>query len=175
MTAHVFPIIVPRSYLAYDNWPGNYLLLNHPELAVTWVELTSDNAMLYVNKDRHKQLEAKYGDLHRHAMSVLRQQSENELATHVKEDGDRTIFLGMMHSDGLGSSRLLLLPELHTRISNGFQLAIPDRSCGLVMPLGLPAEDVSAFATMVSNCYEGATTPMLAGIYNSHDFELLQG
>jgi hypothetical protein len=175
MTTPVFPIIVPRSYFAHDNWRGNYLLLNHPELAVTWVELTRDNAMLYVNKDRHKELEAKHGHLHQHAMCVLRQQSENQLATHAKEDGGRTVFLGMMHSDGLGSSRLLLLPELHARFPNGFHLAIPDRSCGLVMPLGLPTEDVSLFTTMVNNCYEGATTPMLAGVYNSHDFELAPG
>src|ERR1700754_2904627 len=145
MAAPIFPIIVPRSYFVYDNWPGNHLLLNHPELAVTWVELTSDGAMLYVTKDRHKELEEVHGNLHRHAMSVLRQHSEGQLATHAKEVNGRTIFLGMMHADGLGSSRLLLLPELQARFPGGFRIAIPDRSCGMVMPLGLPDEDVLGF------------------------------
>lgn len=40
------------------------------------------------------------------------------------------------------------------------------------MPLGLPTEDEEAFTVMVSNCYEGGTTPMLPGIYSPNDFEL---
>ncbi|WP_250626804.1 hypothetical protein [Pinirhizobacter soli] len=130
--------------------------------------------MLYVNKDRHKELEAEHGDLHHHSMTVLRRQSQNLLATHAKEDGDRTILLCMMHADGLGSSRLLLLPELQARFPGGFELAIPDRSCGMVMPLGLPTEDVLTFSTMVSSCYGSATTPMLDGFYRPKDFEIAQ-
>jgi hypothetical protein len=171
MTAPVFPIIVMRSYVKGDMWPGRHLLLNHPELAVTWVELTSPAAMLYVDKDRHKVLEDQHGDLHEYALGTLREHSE-DLATHVKEKDGRPILMAMMHEDGLGSSRLLLVPELHELFPDGFKLAIPDRSCGLVMPPGLNDEEIAEFTSMVGEFHADATTPVLSGVYEPRDFEI---
>jgi hypothetical protein len=171
MTAPVFPIIVLRSYVQSGAWPGHHVLLNHPELAVTWVELTSDDAMLYVNKDRHKVLESQYGDLHEYALNTLREHSE-DLATHVKEKDGRPILMAMMHADGLGSSRLLLVPELQVLFPGGFKLAIPDRSCGLLMPPGLNSEEIAEFTSMVGEFHADATAPLLPGVCEPHDFEI---
>jgi hypothetical protein len=38
-----------------------------------------------------------------------------------------------MNSDGIGSSRVVLSNELVKAFPNGYYLAFPDRSCGLVI------------------------------------------
>jgi hypothetical protein len=166
-----FPVIVPRSYFQLGNWPGPFLYLRHPDLAVTWVELTSPNAMLYVNHERQQEIERSGFDVHATAMANLRRQSR-PLATHEKTVGDRIVFGAMMHADGLGTSRLLLLPELDRVLPEGYWLAIPERSCGVVAPKSISPAEREEVLLMVSKCFQEGTIPMLPGLHESNMFEI---
>jgi hypothetical protein len=172
MFESLFPIIVPRSYFRLGNWPGYYRFLRHGELAVTWIELTSPNGMDYVNVERHRHIEATGFDVHATAMANLRRESR-PLTTHAKTVGDRTVFQAMMHADGLGTSRLLLLPELSEVFAEGYWLGIPERSCGVVVPKSISSDEYNEMLELVSHCFRDGTTPMLPGLFEPQLFELM--
>ena len=166
----LLPIIVPRSYARSGGWFGSLRNLVHPELAVTWVELGSPTAMTYVNFERQAQIEAAGVQIHEVAMQNLRKQSERP-ATHAKVIEGRTLFQALMHPDGLGTSRLLLLPEFRAEFPQGFWLAIPERSCGILVPKSVTPEERQVAVDMVSKCFEDGTTPMLPGLFEATAFE----
>lgn len=167
----LLPIIVPRTYFQYGNWPGHHLLLRHPDLAVTWVELSEPMGMDYVNIDRHAEIEMNGHDVHALAMTNLRRLSD-PLATHSKTEGSRSLFHAMMHQDGLGTSRLLLLSELDSALPQGYWLGIPERSCGFVVPKDVTASEHDNALEVVRKCYEDGITPMLPGLFERDMFEV---
>jgi hypothetical protein len=164
MFESVLPVIVPRTYFQLGNWPGRYLLLRHPDLAVTWVELTGPKWMDYVNHDRQREIEQCGLGIHSIAMANLRKQSEKHF-THARTDGERIVFQAMMHEDGLGTSRLLLLPGLKAPFPAGYWVAIPERSCGIVVPKGLPSSEHDEVSQMIAGCHRDGTIPMLPGLH----------
>ena len=168
---NVLPVIVPRTYFQYNNWPGHYKFLKHPQLAITWVETSKPGSMLYINVEDHKKLEASGQSVHELAMQNLRK--AGALTTHEKVVEGQVIFRAMMHADGLGTSRLLLLPELARLFPGGYLCGIPERSCGVVVPRNLPNDSHSQVLQMVNGCYEEGTTPMLSGIFESDQFEVV--
>jgi hypothetical protein len=167
----ILPIIVPRTYFQYGNWPGHYLLLRHPDLAITWVELTGSMGMDYINIDRHAEIEMYGHDVHALAMTNLRRVSD-PLATHSKTKGSRSLFHAMMHQDGLGTSRLLLLSELDSCLPQGYWLGIPERSCGVVVPKDITTQERDNALEIVQKCYQDGTTPMLPGLFEREMFEV---
>jgi hypothetical protein len=76
-----------------------------------------------------------------------------------------------MHSDGLGSSRLLLVKQWQHIFPDGCQMALPERSCAIVAPLELREEDRQTVLDTVDGCYTDGTTPMLPGLYSPEQFE----
>jgi hypothetical protein len=164
MFESVLPVIVPRTYFQFGNWPGRYLLLRHPDLAVTWVELTRPEWMNYVNYERQREIEQCGFGIHSIAMANLHKQSEKHF-THARTDGDRIVFQAMMHEDGLGTSRLLLLPGLNAPFATGYLVAIPERSCGFVVPKGLPPSEHDEVLQMITRCHRYGTIPMLPGLH----------
>jgi uncharacterized protein YtpQ (UPF0354 family) len=168
----LIPIIVPRTYFKHGNWPGHHLLLRHPELAVTWVELGHRAAMMYVDPDRHDEIERAGHQVHQLAMENLRRMSTS-LSTHSKGDGDRYVFHAMMHPDGLGTSRLLLLGELDRALPQGYWLGIPERSCGVIVPKDVTAAEREDAIRIIGRCHQDGTTPMLPGLVEREMFELL--
>jgi hypothetical protein len=172
MSETLFPIIVPRTYFAQGNWPGFHRTLRHPELAVTWVELGDAQMMSYVNKERQRDIESRGEDIHELAMANLRRQS-SELFTHHKAEGDRTLLCVMMHADGLGTSRLLLLPELRQAYSDGFWIGIPERSFGVIVPNSVSAAERNDALELVNRCHREGITPMLRGLHEADGFEVV--
>ncbi len=73
---------------------------------------------------------------------------------------------------GLGSSRWLLLDEIATAFPDGFHLAIPDRSCGLVLNKCLAPSQEEECGELVHSCFKNSTTPMLDGSFPRSSFEL---
>jgi hypothetical protein len=171
MCETLLPVIVQRSYLEHGNWPGFHRTLRHPELAVTWVELGDAQTMSYVNKERHRDIETRGGDIHEMAMANLRRPS-SELFTHHRAKGGRTLLCVMVHADGLGTSRLLLLPELREAYSEGFWIGIPERSFGVVVPKSVSAEERDDALELINRCHGDGTTPMLRGLHEADGFEL---
>jgi hypothetical protein len=78
-----------------------------------------------------------------------------------------------MHEDGLGTSRLLLLNELDQAIPGGYWLAIPERSCGIVVPKNVSPMARQEAEEVIENCYRRGTTQMLPGLQEKSDFEIL--
>src|SRR4249919_211381 len=154
----ILPIIVPRIYFQHGNWQAFYKFLRHPDLAVTWVDISAPDTMLYLNIEAHQALEAAGHDVHELAMRNLR--AAGPPTTHDKTVDGSVVFRAMMHGDGLGTSRLLLLPELRNIFPQGYVAGIPERSCGIVAPKGLTEEDHNSVLQMVNGCYEAGTTPM---------------
>jgi len=172
MVETLFPVIVPRSYFARGNWPGPYRLLRHPALAITWADLTTPGAMTYVTAARQAEIEAGGIDMHTTAMANLRRAS-TPLTTHGKDAGGRPIYRAMMQADGLGSSRLLLLPELTAAFPSGFSIAVPDRSCAFVVPNGISPEARDEVLALVATCFREATTPMVDGVFGAEMVEVV--
>ena len=75
-----------------------------------------------------------------------------------------------MHKDGLGSSRLLFLPEWKEEFPEGFQFALPERSCALVIPEAQTQDEDTK--KLIENCYSDGSVPMLPRIYPFELFEL---
>lgn len=172
----LFPIIVPRRYNAGGRWIGPMRNLRHPELAITWVRLVDPGSMSYLSHAEAKELEASGTDFHAEAMENLRASSiGDQLVTHQKVVGDRLVFAVAMHDDGLGTSRLLLLPEWAERFPQGFELGIPERSCGIIVPAGIAASERESAIEVIAGCFEDGNTPMLPGLHAADQFSLEQG
>ena len=172
MHAALFPIIVPRTYFGSGSWPGPHLRLRHPELAVTWVELSAPTTMAYVTFERVGELESMGIRIHETAMENLRKASE-QLLTHGRESDDGLVLGAMMHPDGLGTSRLLLLSQIELAFPAGALLGIPERSCGFVVSTKLSPAEMKEALDMVSSYYRDGTTPMLDGLHEPRLFAIV--
>ena len=79
-----------------------------------------------------------------------------------------------MNSDGIGSSRILLSNELTRAFPNGYYLALPDRSCGLVISKDIKERELKEIKDQVAKMYKTATTAMSGQLHASDDFALLE-
>ena len=86
--------------------------------------------------------------------------------------GQQLLWLCFMNSDGIGSSRVLLSTELTKAFPNGYYLAFPDRSCGLVIAKDISDTELKEINDMVKGMYKGATTSMSGQLHPASDFEL---
>lgn len=171
-----YPLLVPSSYVSDTTWDLPHHPLPHKDFILTWVSFEADEAMTYLTRAEYQSLEATQPGWQRVAVDNLRHSlAESEsLYTHAKvsEDARRVVFLAFMHQDGIGSSRLLLTPEWSQAFPNGYYLALPDRSCGLLIPHGVPAAELADTQQLIESLYEGATVPMSDQLYTSADFAL---
>ena len=156
------PLIVPSAYFAGGDFPAPHRRLAAPDLALTWVELTPGQTMLYVTPQRAATWDAAGADWRGAALTAMRSADAGRLYTHEKRTaGGALAYVAMMHEDGLGSSRLLLREELGTVFPEGYWVALPDRSCGLAVSRALTGSELEAVRAMIAAMHAGATTPML--------------
>ena len=80
--------------------------------------------------------------------------------------------LVFMHSDGIGSSRILLSHELSEIFPNGYHIALPDRSVGIVAPSGTSEAELKELKQTVRSMHRKATTPMSGQLYTPENFSL---
>ncbi len=167
----LFPVIVPRSYFQYGNWPGPYRLLKHPKLGLVWVTLENEQAMLYLNHADASAFEASGVDYHLRAMANLHQASAEWAGTHQKRSSEGSLeYIVMMQPDGLGSSRLLLLERIRSVFPDGYNLAIPERSVGIAVSSRLTGLPLQKVQDLIRECSAHGTVPMLDGLYDPEDF-----
>jgi hypothetical protein len=173
---HLYPLIVPSTYASDPTWDLPYHPLPHKNFILTWVSFEADEVMTYLTRAEHQNLEATQPGWQGVAVDNLRYSltDSESLYTHAKvsDDARRVVFLAFMHQDGLGSSRLLLTLEWSNSFPNGYYLALPDRSCGLLIPYGVPATELADIQQLVESMYDGATVPMSDQLYMSADFAL---
>ena len=173
---HLYPLIVPRSYVAESAWDLPHYPFPHDDFILTWVLFDADDPMMYLTREEYECLNEQHLGWQQVAMENLRHsraEAEN-LFTHFKPSADsrRIIFLAFMHQDGIGSSRILLANELQQAFPAGYALALPDRSCGLLVPQDVSAEELADVQALVESMHEGATTPMSGALHAPADFAL---
>ena len=169
----VFPVIVPRSYFARGNWPGPHSLLRHPSLGLVWAILSESDAMLYVNFEQAESWERSGIDWRRQALKNLSESCSDQIWSHEKrtEDGELE-YAVLMHDDGLGSSRLLLLDAVKTDAPSPTCVGLPDRSCAILFFEPADHSVATSPSELVEKMYKDATTPMLGQLLEPGDFSL---
>lgn len=174
--AHLYPLIVPSSYVRGTAWDLPHYPLPNKNFIVTWVSFDAGEAMTYLTRAEYETLEATQPGWQRVALDNLRHSltEEENLFTHAKvsADASRVVFFACMHQDGIGSSRLLLASDWSQAFPQGYYLALPDRSCGLLVPHRVTAAELADVQRLVKSMYHGATTPMSDQLFVSADFTL---
>jgi hypothetical protein len=156
---HVRPLIVPAEYVEVGV-PAVFDPLPAPDLVLTWVELPHAHTMVYVTPARAAEWNSAHPRWRQLAVEAMRRADRGRVWTHEKRADDGTLeWVAMMHDDGLGSSRLLLEPELRRAFPDGYLVALPDRSCG--MAISRHAARLADVRAMVAGMQAKATTPMI--------------
>jgi len=173
---NIFPLIVPASYFVKDTWELPHYSLPNKSFTLTWVIFGSTTSMSYLTQDQYQNLNTKHEGWQQIAFENLRHSiNDNEnfyTQFKINDDGQRLIFLAFMHSDGIGSSRILLSDELAKAFPSGYYLAFPDRSCGLVIAKDIMEKELIETKNMIKNIYQNATTAMSGQLLTISDFVL---
>ncbi len=169
---NVVPVIAPRSFFALGNWPGPHANLRHPELGLTWAVLAAEQTMVYVNHAAADIWQREGVDWRARALTNLVDRSRTNLWTHHRTDAGVVVFVAMMQPDGLGSSRALLRRALQLNLRTDFRIGLPDRSCAVIFPQSTTTVSGRTPAQMISDMYDGATTPLCRDLLVPDDREL---
>jgi hypothetical protein len=162
----VRPLIVPAEYVT-AGVPAVFDTLLSPNLVLTWVELPSDGAMVYVTPSRAAKWDRIRPGWRTAALDVMRRTDAGRPWTHEKRRTDGALeWVAMMHDDGLGSSRLLFEPELQRTFPAGYLVALPDRSCGMAIAQDA---DLAEVRRMIARMHADATTPMIADVLEARE------
>jgi|SRR4029079_12389973 hypothetical protein len=172
----VYPVIVPANYHVKDVWAFPHKTFNNTNYLLTWVSFIGSDAMLYLTDDNYQTLSLQYPGWQRQAMENLRHSiSGNEnFFSHFKKtsDNSKILFLTFESEDGIGSSRILLKKEMSKIFPNGYYVALPDRSFGLVIGKDVPAPELKQTRALVKKMYKVATAPMSPHLHEPIDFDL---
>ena len=153
---------MPSEYFAHHDFPACYESLAAPDLALTWVELTKSQTMVYVTHERAIKWDRAGVAWRTAAVSGMRDADRGAFYTHEKRTASGGLaWVAMMHEDGLGSSRLLCRAELANVFPEGYWVALPDRSCGIAISRSLRGGELDEVRAMVSDMHRNATVPML--------------
>jgi hypothetical protein len=121
--------------------------------------------MTYVRPAVAAAWEARGVDLYDRAMANMREVDGGQTWTHEQTDEwGRLVWVAMMQDDGLGSSRLLCREELEAAFPMGYEVAMPDRSCGMAVSALATTAQRREFDALVQKCFKGATIPMLGEV-----------
>src|SRR5262249_22559412 len=150
--AKLWPVIRTADYLQTPTFVAD--VLPTPELAIVWV-LVTPGGVLYVTVDQVRGWEARGIAWRTVGITNLREATRSSVFTHEtrREDGS-PVWFGMLHGDGLGSSRALLDDALSYYLGDHYFVAVPERSCGIAIPGDLTnAEREGVMADVVEPCF----------------------
>src|SRR5574337_1840440 len=172
---NIFPLIVPVDYVQ-GGWRLPHYTFQNTSFILSWVTFNSDSAMTYLTKDQIEDLNSKNQNWQQKAFENLRHSitdTEN-FFTHFKisDDNKRLIFIAFIHSDGIGSSRILLSNELKKAFPDGYYVALPDRSCGLIISKNISVQELKETKELVRSMRQTATIPMSESVHPNNDFVL---
>jgi hypothetical protein len=174
--ANIFPLIVPSSYYRKGTWDLPHQPFPDGKYLLTWVFFGVNNTMTYVTEENFGELNEKNKGWQQQAFENLRHSinEQENFFTHQQEteDGKEIKFLAFLHADGIGSSRVLFNYELSQAFPHGYYVALPDRSCGLVVPKSINNKQLDEVKALVRNMYKDATVPMSAEVHSSENFLL---
>ena len=173
---NIFPLIVPSSYygkgigdLPHHQFPDKDYLL-------TWVFFGVTNTMIYITEEDFAELNEKNKGWQQQAFENLRHsitEQENFFTHQVQTENNEEIkFLAFLHADGVGSGRILLGNELSKAFPDGYYVALPDRSCGIVVPKSLNNKHLEEVKKLVKDMCKDATIPMSSELHLPESFLL---
>ena len=129
--------------------------------------------MIYLTEANFAELNKNFGDWQQQSFENLRNEGDY-FHTHTKRrhNTDHVIFISFLNNDGIGSSRVLLNIELSKGFAKGYYLALPDRSCGLIISKDITNKELEEIKTQVNEMYKNATIPMSGEIHDPLQFTL---
>ena len=173
---NIFPLIVPANYYVKGTWELPHNTFPNQSFILTWVIFGSAATMNYLTQEQYQELNNKHDSWQQKSFENLRlsiADNENFFSQFkMAAGGQQLLWLSFMNGDGIGSSRILLSTELTKAFPNGYYLAFPDRSCGLVIAKDISDKELIEIKNMVKGMYQGATTAMSAQLHPESDFVL---
>jgi len=169
-TSKIVPIFVPASFFSLGNWPGPSVSLRAREIGLTWTVMLPGQAMRYVDFAMAKHWDGLGIDWKALALGNLAEHSGDKLGSHQLRRANGDVYgVGFMYPDGLGPSRLLLRERLADFFPGGYQVALPEMSCGFAFAAGLDGTETATVRDLVENCFRNGTRPLASGIYEPED------
>jgi hypothetical protein len=169
-TTRLCPIFVPSSFFTPGNWPGPYLNLRAKRIGLTWTVMFPDQTMRYVDHSMATYWEGKGLDWRKVAVSNLREHTGDSLGTHEFRRLDGSVYaIAMMHSDGVGPSRILLRQQLSKLFPEGYRIGVPEMSCGIAFSTGVEESEMNKVRSVIEHCFQDGTRPLAPGIYDPDD------
>ena len=166
----LLPIFVPADFFELDNWPGPYHLCKASGLGQTWVILQPKETMLYLNWAIQEYWESQGFDWVQLAKDNLARLSEKNQYTHeFRRDDGQLYAVALMQDDALGPSRLLLGDYFSGLFPQGYDVALPEMSCGIVITKDITKKEREKIADIVDHCYHNGTRPLIPGIHEATD------
>jgi len=173
---NIYPLIVPANYYVKGTWELPHHPFSNQPFSLTWVTFGSAATMNYLTQEQYQELNKKYDGWQQKSFENLRlsiADNENIFSQFkMSADGQQLLWLCFMNGDGIGSSRILLSNELTKAFPNGYYLAFPDRSCGMVIAKEISDKELKEIENMVKGMYNGATTSMSGQLHPASDFDL---
>ena len=167
---NLVPLFVPASFFAAGNWPGPYERLRAREIGLTWSVLLPNQTMRYVDHAVAQYWAEKGIDWKGVSVSNLAKLSGETLATHDFRRATGEVYaVAMMHSDGVGPSRLLLRDQLASVFSQGYRVALPEMSSAFALSENLDDDEISRLQELIEECYQNGTRPLAVGVYDPDD------
>ena len=169
---NLFPLIVPSTYVG-TSWNLPHQKLPISEFVLTWVEFKGSSPMTYLTEARFSELNNNFPNWQQQSFENLRNEGDY-FHTHTKfrPNTEHVIFISFLNGDGIGSSRVLLNIELSKGFANGYYLALPDRSCGLIISKNITDKEFDEMKSQVNEMYKNATIPMSGAIHDPKQFIL---
>src|ERR1700691_783141 len=170
MLSLVVPVFIPSSFVETGAWPGPYEILRARGVALAWAALLPDQAIRYVLHDAQREWETQRVDWKTRALQNLRDRSLEPLGTGALfRDNGETWLISLMHSDGLGPSRLLLTDELERLFPDGYLLAMPERNRGFAFGMDLDDVDADTIDNLIQGSYSKGKLPLSPEIFVPND------
>jgi hypothetical protein len=169
-TNQLLPIFVPADFFKFDNWPGPYHLCKAQGLGQTWIILQPQETMLYLSREMQEYWESQGLDwVHVARDNLIGLSEENEYTHEFRRDDGQLFAVALMQDDALGPSRLLLGDYFDRIFPQGYNVALPEMSCGLVIAKDLTMEERERIVRIIDDCYHNGTRPLISGVHEATD------
>jgi hypothetical protein len=173
---NIFPLVVPMRFYSQNTKKMPMYKLANKDYILTWVVLEKGEPMEYVTPYLHKTLGRRMPGWETLTFENLRLSiNENEISFtqhKMSSDGKRIIFIVFLNADGMGSSRVLLQYELGIAFPNGYYIAMPDKTCGLVIAKDITKKELEETTKMVEKTFKTAEMPISGSLHEIQDFAL---
>ncbi len=171
----IYPLIVPSRYYG-TSWDLPHQVFPNKDYILTWVFLGTERTMTYIKRDEFDKLNNYFQNWQLRAFENLRNLLGNEenfyTRYRVNEDDEKLSFIIFSNEDGIGSSRILLSYEFEQAFPEGYNVAMPDRSYGVVASKNISLAEQKILANIIVENYGCSGASMSKLVLKPSDFSL---